>query len=190
MAQTVYIAVVGDHEVGKTQLLNMYINERCDESYNPSVGISMAEVTVEPNTKTFNMKIIEIDTLESILNNNELMNKITGYIIIFDYTNPATIDSLGKYISFCGDKHIVFFGNKIDRCPDYEKIERYLLKTYDRMNVFSGSILRNLNVNEVFESLLSSLDDSHKFSAVNTSREAAVEYQKEVPKQSKCCLLI
>jgi len=124
------ICLLGSFGVGKTSLMERFVNDRFDEKYLSTVGISVSQKLMPPNqigsgdsTQQFMFLIWDIAGLEKF--NPMVMNYFrgaTGALAVADLSRPQTIDDLDpiveKFITVNPDAALVAVGNKADIMDD------------------------------------------------------------------------
>ena len=164
------IILVGDSGVGKTCLLSMYINGKCGPAI-PTIAVEFCtkEIELADNCK---VKVQLWDTAGQERFKSLAMayyRKAYGILLLFDITKKTSFISCKKYLEevrLNSDKNCVIYlvGNKID-LEDKRQI------TYDEANLFAKkekikyvetSAITDLNVKEVFSSLLNNIYEIKK----------------------------
>ena len=120
------ICLLGSFGVGKTSLVERFVNDRFDEKYLSTVGISVSQKLMPPlqaehgsPADQFMFLIWDIAGLEKF--NPMVMNYFrgaTGALAVADLSRPQTIDNLvpivDKFISVNPNPALVTVGNKSD----------------------------------------------------------------------------
>ncbi len=120
------ICLLGSFGVGKTSLMERFVNDRFDEKYLSTVGISVSQKLMPPvqtrsgdGVRQFMFLIWDIAGLEKF--NPMVMNYFrgaTGALAVADLTRPETIENLGpivdQFFSVNPDAALVAVANKSD----------------------------------------------------------------------------
>ena len=120
------ICLLGSFGVGKTSLMERFVNDRFDEKYLSTVGISVSQKLMPPleserggSPNQFMFLIWDIAGLEKF--NPMVMNYFrgaTGALAVADVSRPQTIGNLvpivDKFISVNPNAAMVTVGNKSD----------------------------------------------------------------------------
>ncbi|MHA1378352.1 MAG: Rab family GTPase [Candidatus Helarchaeota archaeon] len=157
--------IIGDYAVGKTSLLNKYIDEKFSLDYKPTLGYNILK-------KEFQLS----DKISVVINFWDLAGQemfktlhatffeaANGVIIVYDVTRPETYQNLpvwyNDYVTNGTNKDApgVIVGNKIDL---EKKVDTAQGKKYaDKIGYYfvETSALLDQNVNKAFEYLLKKL---------------------------------
>ena len=86
---------VGDTMVGKTQIINRYINDLYSEEYFPTFSIDFKIKTIKINGKTINIHCIDTEGLSnfSIDTGPLFIEKTDAFIYVFDITSRESFSS-------------------------------------------------------------------------------------------------
>lgn len=114
------IILIGHYGVGKTSLIQRFVEETFSDSYKVSIGVYIhkKELVLENNT-TVNLIIWDIEGYDSIhkIRESYLLGS-HGLIYVFDLTRPKTYQNLTqvqKYVNKkLGNIPIKIVGNKLD----------------------------------------------------------------------------
>ncbi|MBD3228923.1 MAG: GTP-binding protein [Candidatus Lokiarchaeota archaeon] len=113
------IVLLGDSGVGKTSIIDRYVNDRFKEKYQPTLGVDflIKDLRVRGNK----VKLVLWDIGGELQWRNKLnlyLNGADGAIVVFDLTRPDTFKSLKfwheKLSSIAGKIPYIFVGNKLD----------------------------------------------------------------------------
>lgn len=114
------VVLLGDSGVGKTSIIDRYVNDRFKEKYQPTLGVDflIKDTVVRSKSK---VKLIIWDIGGELQWRNKLnlyLNGADGAIIVFDLTRVDTFKSLKfwheKVTSIAGRIPYIFVGNKLD----------------------------------------------------------------------------
>ena len=159
--------VIGDEKVGKTQIMNRYINGEFNNHYQAtSIDIFTKKKKLDNDKIIFNLKFYDTggkEVFKSIRQN--YYKGIACAIIVYDITNKSSLDSVDKWIEECNsysnNENLikVLIGNQTDRSNERKVTEeqgKTFAKTYD-MDFYEVSASNEYNIKEIFENLLNKI---------------------------------
>ncbi|MFX1311423.1 MAG: GTP-binding protein [Promethearchaeota archaeon] len=161
------ITIMGSETVGKSTLTEMYCRGIFNETYNPTIGITILEKELKIS-KEYNLKLYLLD-----LGGLKSFTKIRRYyyqysnavLILFDYSKLDTLAKIPEWFEesqhFLRNKTIphILVGNKIDLAENREDIKikaQNLAKQYN-IPFFETSALTGQGIDELFTFLISNL---------------------------------
>ncbi|MHA1309582.1 MAG: Rab family GTPase [Candidatus Helarchaeota archaeon] len=113
------VVLLGDQGVGKTSIIDRYVNNRFKDKYQPTLGVDFLIKDIELNDAK--IKLIIWDIGGEIQWRNKLnlyLNGADSAIIVFDLTRADTFKSLKfwheKVLKIAGRIPYIFVGNKMD----------------------------------------------------------------------------
>jgi len=138
------ICLLGSFGVGKTSLMERFVNDRFDEKYLSTVGISVSQKLMPPikaergnHATQFMFLIWDIAGLEKF--NPMVMNYFrgaTGALAVADLSRPQTIDNLDpivdQFVSVNPNAALVAVGNKSDILEGRTQVPAELNQLADR----------------------------------------------------------
>ena len=124
------ICLLGAFGVGKTSLVQRFVNDRFDEKYLTTVGLSVSQKTMPPvypgpNGKTVQhlfliWDIAGIEKYDSVA--STYFRGASGALAVGDVTRPKTADMLAgildRFFAVCPTAAVVTIANKIDLISD------------------------------------------------------------------------
>lgn len=132
------VLLVGDPAVGKTSLMQKFVENRFDRDYKPSIGVDFAYKTMDVGEKVAKLIIWDVASQERFTPyRSSFYQQTNGALVVFDLTRPDTLEAVENWMreirQFTGDIPVVLVGNKADldkkrkvRKTDVEPwIERY-----------------------------------------------------------------
>lgn len=163
------IVVLGDAAVGKTSLINMYIEQSFSEDYKPTLGANIIRKDVHVDTINASVRLIMWD-----LAGQEKYNVIrsmyfqgcVGALLVYDVTRHNTFETIDskwlkdfkKYVKKEGT--YILIGNKIDlsneRVVSTEDGEKYA-KQIDASDFIETSAKYGENVEQAFSNLVNQI---------------------------------
>jgi len=195
------VTLVGDSGVGKTCLLSMYVKGMCEQSI-PTIAIEFCtkEIELYDGTK---IKVQLWDTAGQERFKSLAMTyyrKAYGILLLFDVTKRSSFLACKNYLEEVrtnSDKKCVIFlvGNKIDlennREISTEEAENFAKK--ENIKYIETSAVKNMNVTDVFTSLLNNIyeikkeEDKNKLFLNTTSIELKKYNHLNQKNENTCC---
>jgi small GTP-binding protein len=155
------ILLVGDPAVGKTSLMQKFVENRFDREYKPSIGVDFAYKNLEVGEKVARLIVWDVASQERFTPyRSTFYQQTNGALVVFDLTRPETLEGVENWMrelkQFTGDTPVVLVGNKADldkkrkiRQTDVQPwIERYGLAGYVETSAMNGR-----GVAEAFQTL-------------------------------------
>ena len=158
LCYVVKIIIIGDQNVGKTNLINRYVKGEFSNDYMITIGMDFLICNLELDDKIFKLRLW--DTAGS-----ERFRSVTkGYytnsccaLIVYDITDINSFNSVKQWIEDCHSYaskniHLVLVGNKID-LKDKRKVtkeEGEELASNFGMDFFESSALTGENIENIF----------------------------------------
>ena len=163
------IVVLGDAAVGKTSLINMYIEQSFSEDYKPTLGANIIRKDVQVDKINASVRLIMWD-----LAGQEKYNVIrsmyfqgcVGALLVYDVTRHNTFETIDskwlkdfkKYVKKEGT--YILIGNKIDlnddRVVSTEDGQKYA-KQIDASDFIETSAKYGENVEQAFSNLVTQI---------------------------------
>jgi small GTP-binding protein len=155
------LVVLGDARVGKTSLVNRFSKDQFDESYQPSVTLSISNKTlslteeciVDLNIWDIQGQLLQLEPIKQ-----RIFKEIDAVIIEFDVTNRKSFDDIDRWVKnlkkwYAKEIPILIVGNKTDLPPAISSIELKKKSESLECDTILCSAKRNANVVEVFKSI-------------------------------------
>ena len=195
------VTLVGDSGVGKTCLLSMYVKGKWEQSI-PTIAIEFCtkEIELYDGTK---IKVQLWDTAGQERFKSLAMTyyrKAYGILLLFDVTKRSSFLACKNYLEEVrtnSDKKCVIYlvGNKIDlannREISTEEAENFAKK--ENIKYIETSAVKNMNVTDVFTSLLNNIyeikkeEDKNKLFLNTTSIELKKYNHLNQKNENTCC---
>jgi len=154
------ISVVGDKAVGKTALIDRYVNRKFEEDYISTMGVNITIKDITSDENYIQLMLWDIGGSEKWMNVRNMFYKGTnGIILVYDVTRPATFLNVTHYLQDMEEtiqKKVPFIliGNKVD-LEDIRKITtknaEELMKTSNAVAYFETSAKTGDNVESAFQ---------------------------------------
>ena len=116
---SIKILLIGDSSVGKTSLINRFINGEFTENFTSTIGMDYKNKRIAVNNKQYDLEIIDTCGQERFHSLSESYYKrADGIIFVFDVTNESTFKNLKNHwlreIDKIENLPYIIIGNKID----------------------------------------------------------------------------
>ena len=161
--------LIGDSGVGKTNILNRYINDTFSETTKSTVGVELGTKVEEYNNTKIKVQIWDTAGQERYRSiTNAYYKGAKGSLLVYDITNPKTFENIDRWLSDLkvnGDENIsvVLLGNKSDLESDRkvstqqgkEKAEFY------KLAFMETSALNGNNIEKAFSELITDVYKNH-----------------------------
>ena len=159
------LAVLGDPAVGKTSLINKYIENRFEESYQPTLGVNILTKDIILDDKNAETRLVLWDIAGQ--DKYELTRKLFfegchGALFVYDITRSSTFEGIKKkwiedFKNFARpDGVYILIGNKVDlkesRAVSFV-VGRDFSEEIDASDYFETSAKYGENVQEAFKKL-------------------------------------
>lgn len=191
------IGVIGEDCVGKSQIIDRYINNNFNEHYIKTISpsFSSCEAVLEENHYDI--------TVKDIPSNQEFQayQKNHAFIVVFDINDQNYIENVRKNINktMCCPC-VIIFGNKADDENENIECKKELEKEFKK-EIFIGSAKTGFNVDATFGRAVELVTINYDVNAEGKFVKKVIcdkkeeEERKEIKeeegnKQSQCCLLI
>ena len=155
--------VLGDKMVGKTSVLERYVNRTFKENYLMTIGMDKRFKRLEVNNKDVDIFITDTAGQERYRSLTKMFYKgADGILVGFSLTEPSSLESVNYWINQINENcskerpiSLVLFGNKCDDKENIKVGEEDINKIKDKYNLtyFETSAKENINVQNVFEYL-------------------------------------
>jgi Ras-related protein Rab-1A len=152
--------MIGDSDVGKTTLLNCFVEERYDEKYSATIGVDFKNKSIKYKDCLVKLQIWDTAGQERFRTLTKSYYKIVnGVVLVFDITNRESFNNIRYWLDQVKENtddkmKIILVGNKIDmenRNVSIEEADSFAKK--NDIKYFETSSKKNLNVHTVFSSL-------------------------------------
>ena len=158
------IILIGSSSVGKSSILQRYIQKVFNETYSCTIGVDFFMKSIDVGEKSIKLQLWDTAGTE------KFRSITTGYyrganaaFIVFDLTCKPTFDCLNEWIENCykysnpdSEKNVVLIGNKCDladkREVKQEEIEKFI-KDNNNIMYFETSAKSGKNIDECFYSI-------------------------------------
>ena len=196
------IILIGDANVGKTNILSRYISDTFLETSKSTVGVELATKVEQYNNKKIKIQIWDTagqERYKSITNAYYKGSK--GAFVVYDITRKETFDSVDKWIADLkqsGDKKItiLLIGNKADlenqrvisKEQGEEKAKSFNLAFLETsaMNGQNLDTAFEMMIKEVYDKCHSEIEDDG-MGEFSSGEDINLGKPNQVTNKKKCC---
>ena len=157
------ILVLGEGRIGKTCLIERYVNRTFKENYIATIGMDIRNKKLEINKRDFNITINDTAGQERFRSLTKMFYKgADGILVGFDLTEPKTLQLVDFWIQEIeinkSKEHpisLVLFGNKCDDKENIKVKQEDIKKMQEKhkLEYFETSAKDGTNVRAIFEHL-------------------------------------
>lgn len=190
--KVIRISMLGDSSVGKTSIINAFLNVEFNNTLLSNIGIEKTETKMKMKDGN-EMKLIIWDTAGQerfhSISTGTIKNS-QGIVVSFDLTNKKTFLNVKKWLEDIRDNNdkipIVLFGNKCDilekREVEEEQAEEFA-KT-NNLTYFETSAKENININEGFRKIA---EDAYEKAGGSLGMQLDKQNNNKKKQNGKCC---
>ena len=155
------IVLVGDESVGKTSLLNRYIDDIFSESPGEIIGVEYRTKYYDYEGNQIELKIWDTagqEKYHSITNN--YIRTADGIIFMYDITNKKTYEGIKKWMKnsdeISNNYKKILLGNKCDLESKREvsEVEVHMFSEEENVEFYETSTKDNINVKYAFNKIV------------------------------------
>ena len=192
--KVIRISLLGDAAVGKTSVLNTFLNIEFSSSTTANIGVEKQNKKMRMKDGK-EMKIIIWDTagqdrFHSIATST--IKNAQGIVLTFDVSNKKSFDSIPNWLEDIKLNNniipIVLFGNKCDLI-DSRQIEEEEAEEFAKdknLLYFETSAKENINVKEGFEKIIELAYEKTGMKALGMDLEDGIEKKEKKKKKGIC----
>jgi len=152
------LILIGNSGVGKSSILNRYMNKTFEESYKCTIGVDFLMKSIEVKGKTVKLQLWDTAGQE------KYKSMVASYyrganvaLVVFDITNHSSFDSLPQWIENYykngpDQKNIILIGNKKD-LADQRQVSQAEAESFSETNnmiYFETSAKEGDNIEYIF----------------------------------------
>ena len=150
--------IIGDEEVGKSNLLSHYINDRFTSEYQSTIGVEFRAKNVVIRNTTYRIQMWDTSGKENFrsITRAYYKNSVCA-LVVYDISNRNSFNNVSTWIEDCRNNSsekifMVLIGNKSD-LADKRQVSteegRELAEKYE-MKFYETSAKTGENVNDIF----------------------------------------
>ena len=194
------IGTIGDSQVGKSAMTEIYLNREFSEEYLTTIGINIntkdTKIVINGEEKEIKVKIWDTAGQEKFKSiSTQYIKNCDGILLIYAINNKKTFENIENWLNEIEHKKkknnipLVLIGNKIDlekeREVSFQEGEK-LAQIYN-MEFFECSAKDNINVNECFNCLIELIFQLYE-DEFNIDDKSYSLFDNGTMNTSNCCL--
>ena len=194
------IGTIGDSQVGKSAMTEIYLNREFSEEYLTTIGINIntkdTKTVINGEEKEIKVKIWDTAGQEKFKSiSTQYIKNCDGILLIYAINNKKTFENIENWLNEIENKKkknnipLVLIGNKIDlekeREVSFQEGEK-LAQIYN-MEFFECSAKDNINVNECFNCLIELIFQLYE-DEFNIDDKSYSLFDNGTMNTSNCCL--
>lgn len=188
--------LIGNSDVGKTSIINRYVDETYTKNYISTIGVDFKIKTIVRHGKTVKLQIWDTAGQERFRTiTSSYYRGAHCIIVVFDVTEEESFSDVASWIAEVekykvNDTLIVLLGNKIDDKENMAVKDGDVMKMIETHRLDKSlfkyiSAKENTDITAVFESIVDKLIERHKLDdAENENEFADIKIQE---RKRKCC---
>ena len=152
------LILFGNEFVGKTSIVNRYINDKYESEYVSTLGYNVYEKIVDIEGSNVNFLIFDIGGQEKFRDlRKKYANGAKAALLVYDITSQASFDNIVNWyndlIEFTNNSYFILVGNKVD-LEDIRQITKEegekLAKDLGALGFYETSAKNNIMIDEAF----------------------------------------
>ncbi len=165
------VSILGAYAVGKTSLMERFVNSIFSNRYKTTVGVHIRKKTLELASRSLSLVIWDLAGEDELVKlRTSYLRGSSGYLIVADGTRASTLETAvqlqKKAREILGDAPFVCLLNKMDLVHEWALNEESIRDLERRgWPVIRTSAKQNIGVQEAFEMLAAKLVEAHERAA-------------------------
>ena len=159
------VVFLGDAAVGKTQIINKFVNDKFDASYQLTIGIEFATKVVDFENKKIELQLWDTAGQENYRSiTKKYYNTSRLIAFVYDITSKDSFNNISKWVDEVKiqnkDAKFLLVGNKYDLAEERRTVTEEEAKQYaenNGMKFFEVSAKTGDGINDMFNYIISEL---------------------------------
>lgn len=197
------IILVGNAGVGKSCILQRFLEKEFDEKYEVTIGVEFGTKLIKIGNKPIKVQIWDTAGQENYKSiTRSFYKRAHGIILTYDVTDKTSFDDLESWLKDIKDYandgvDIALAGNQADlvdsqdNCREVTYVQGYEMKNKNNFCAYhETSAKTGQNVNELFQELCSALYKKQEAKGLGKNQTAFVSLSSSADprkKYKKCC---
>lgn len=192
------IITLGDSSVGKTSIINRFINDTFDEELTPTLGIKHTFKTLEINNTKVKLSVIDTNGQEKYRSLSVSYFRHADVVLfIFNLNEPLSFNNIQEWINLFNDnnnKKKVILKYLIGSKSDLEqRVEQNLIDEFannNNMLYMATSAKTNNQINELFQKIGEDIleeEEKKTNNMIRTKSSSRILLKTKEKNRKKCC---
>ena len=192
------IITLGDSSVGKTSIINRFINDTFDEELTPTLGIKHTFKTLEINNTKVKLSVIDTNGQEKYRSLSVSYFRHADVVLfIFNLNEPLSFNNIQEWINVFNDnnnKKKVILKYLIGSKSDLEqRVEQNLIDEFannNNMLYMATSAKTNNQIKELFQKIGEDIlkeDEKKTNDMIRTKNSSRILLKTKEKNRKKCC---
>lgn len=192
------IITLGDSSVGKTSIINRFINDTFDEELTPTLGIKHTFKTLEINNTKVKLSVIDTNGQEKYRSLSVSYFRHADVVLfIFNLNEPLSFNNIQEWINVFNDnnnKKKVILKYLIGSKSDLEqRVEQNLIDEFannNNMLYMATSAKTNNQINELFQKIGEDIleeEEKKTNKMIRTKSSSRILLKTKEKNRKKCC---
>ena len=192
------IITLGDSSVGKTSIINRFINDTFDEELTPTLGIKHTFKTLEINNTKVKLSVIDTNGQEKYRSLSVSYFRHADVVLfIFNLNEPLSFNNIQEWINAFNDnnnKKKVILKYLIGSKSDLEqRVEQNLIGEFannNNMLYMATSAKTNNQINELFQKIGEDIleeEEKKTNNMIRTKNSSQILLKTKEKNTKKCC---
>ena len=192
------IITLGDSSVGKTSIINRFINDTFDEELTPTLGIKHTFKTLEINNTKVKLSVIDTNGQEKYRSLSVSYFRHADVVLfIFNLNEPLSFNNIQEWINVFNDnnnKKKVILKYLIGSKSDLEqRVEQNLIDEFannNNMLYMATSAKMNNQINELFQKIGEDIleeEEKKTNNMIRTKNSSRILLKTKEKNRKKCC---
>lgn len=192
------IITLGDSSVGKTSIINRFINDTFDEELTPTLGIKHTFKTLEINNTKVKLSVIDTNGQEKYRSLSVSYFRHADVVLfIFNLNEPLSFNNIQEWINVFNDnnnKKKVILKYLIGSKSDLEqRVEQNLIDEFannNNMLYMATSAKTNNQINELFQKIGEDIleeEEKKTNNMIRTKSSSRILLKTKEKNRKKCC---
>ena len=192
------IITLGDSSVGKTSIINRFINDTFDEELTPTLGIKHTFKTLEINNTKVKLSVIDTNGQEKYRSLSVSYFRHADVVLfIFNLNEPLSFNNIQEWINVFNDnnnKKKVILKYLIGSKSDLEqRVEQNLIDEFannNNMLYMATSAKTNNQINELFQKIGEDIleeEEKKTNNTIRTKNSSRILLKRKEKNKKNCC---
>ena len=189
--------LIGDSEVGKSSLLNQYINNENKQQYIPTIGIEYGTKFITKDNTKYKLNIWDTAGQEIYRTiTKSYYRNANCVLLVYDITNKDSFHNLPYWISEITDTIIdpviILVGNKLDENKKRQVSKEDAIKIAEQYNMLFMEVSANnyKSVNKLFYEPIKLIHKKNIDNTVKGKRTITLEKPQYNDSNDECCIIL